>query len=101
MIGRGTTPTHSFTLPMGASNVKRIRVIYSQGDKVILKIDDSRFSINGTTAKVTLTQKETLLFNSSQPVDIQLRIVTKGGDSLVSDLIRTPVGVLLDDEVLE
>ena len=100
MIVRGTTPTHTFTLPVDESNVKRIRVIYSQGGEAVIKVDDGRVSVSGTTASVTLTQQETLSFQASKAVDIQLRVVTKGGDSLVSDPVRTFVGVCNDNEVL-
>jgi hypothetical protein len=33
---QGTTPTHQFTIPMDATVVQMVRVVYAQKDKVLL-----------------------------------------------------------------
>lgn len=95
----GTTPTHTFTIPADiASTISKVRIIYSQcGEKVMHK--DVTALTNGA-AVVKLAQAETLKFHNKKPIDIQLKVLTKSGDVLTSDIItRTPYECL-DCEVL-
>ena len=98
---RGTTPTHRFRLPVEESIVKEVRIIYEQsGEDVLLKtLKDCRLE-NGY-AVLKLTQEETLRFDSSQIVKVQMRMLTSGGDALASNIKRVAVGKLLEDEVME
>ena len=97
---QGTTPTHRFTIPLDAADVQRVRVTYAQSHKVLLvKEDECR--VEGNVIEVKLTQEDTLLFDGFSPVQVQVRVLTTGGDALASDLIRVPCDVALDKEVLE
>lgn len=97
---RGTTPTHTFTLPFDTNTVEKVRVIYAQGDivKVVKKETDCKLS--GNKISVKLTQQDTLRLNSKIKVDIQVRVVTRSEDSLASDIITVSVGRCLGSEVL-
>ena len=95
---RGTTPTHTFTVPIDASDVAKIRVIYSQHGRVILTRDYDTYQ-DGKLV-VQLSQEETLDFSSTQPVYIQLRVITLAGEALASEVIQTCAARLLEDEVL-
>lgn len=82
---QGTTPTHIFELPFETSLIAKVRVLYRQDGKVKLRKEHEECSLNGNTISIRLTQEETLMFDCTSPVEIQLRVITLGGDSLVSD----------------
>lgn len=98
---RGTTPTHTFTLPVDTDRVKSIRALYAQEKNIVLRLNTERFNLNGRTAKVKLTQEETLKFDETKLAEVQIRILTLDGDSLASNVKWVSVGRLLEDEVLE
>lgn len=95
---RGTTPTHTFVVPIDASDVAKIRVIYSQRGQVILTRDYDTYQ-DGKLV-VQLSQEDTLKFDDKQPVYIQLRVLTLAGEALASNVIETQSYWLLEDEVL-
>ena len=98
---QGSTPTHLFELPFSTEVINRVRVLYAQGDEVLFVKENDACTFDGRTIKVRLTQAETLLLDHKKPVQIQVRAMTTGGDSLVSPIKRVEVGQCLDDEVLE
>ena len=98
---RGTTPTHTFTLPFDVSNISKLKIIYAQNDSQIFCKGIEDCKLNGNTVSVSLTQSETLKFDHKKMVQIQLRVLSGGGDSLVSNVFNTSVGECLDNEVLE
>jgi hypothetical protein len=98
---RGTTPTHKFRLPFSAETVSKFKVIYAQDDVVILTKENESCECNGNVITVRLTQEETLLFDSKKIVQIQIRILTLGGDALASDIKLVDVDNCLESEVIE
>lgn len=98
---RGTTPTHTFTLPCDASMVKEVMVIYGQDDTEVFHKDTEDCKLEGDTVSVTLTQEDTFLFDHKKRVQIQLRVLTDGGDALASDVKITSIKKCLNEEVLE
>ena len=97
---RGTTPTHIFTLPFDNSLISKLRIIYVQGDKKVLVKEHEDCQIEGNTATVKLSQLETFLFDHMKQVEIQLRVLTKGGDALNSYPMKVSVERCLDNEVM-
>lgn len=97
---RGTTPTHTFEIPMEKAMIKSATVIYKQDDEIILRktIDDCR--IEDGKIVIHLTQEETLSFRCDKSVYIQVAILTPGGDALRSDIMRVTVDQCLDREVI-
>ena len=100
MIRRGTTPTHTFTLPFGQDQIKDIRISYTQDDVeiVVKQLDDCTF--NGNDCIVSLTQVETFSFEEGK-ADIQIRILTTVDTVLNSDIITRSVYKSLNEEVLK
>lgn len=95
----GTTPTHTFTLPSEIANVaEKVRVVYAQGDTVVLTKDVN--ALSGNDVIVKLTQEETLKFRHDLRVEIQLRILTSGGEALTSDIVIRKPYECLEKEVL-
>ena len=97
----GTTPTHRFTIPVEKADIQRVRVTYGQGYKPLLTKEDDDCQVEGNVLEVKLGQEDTLLFDADSKIQIQVRILTTGGDAFSSDLIRVPCGIALDREVLE
>lgn len=97
---QGTTPTHTFTIPFDTGVVAKARVLYAQNDAVKIVKKETDVEMSGNTITVRLTQEETLRLSHKHDTDIQLRIVTKQGDSLVSDIITVSTEQCLSDEVL-
>lgn len=96
----GTTPTHTFKIPFDASIIKDFKVIYVQDDVTILEKRVSDCALDGYSVKVTLTQEETFLFKPQDIVEIQLRVLTLGGEVLASIPEKVGVAKCLDKEVL-
>ena len=97
---RGTTPTHTFTLPISVDDVDKIRIIYAQGGVKIVKTN-ADCTMEGNTITTKLTQEDTLSMSSDTVVKIQLHLLTRAGEPLVSDIYRIKPGECLDDEVIE
>lgn len=97
---RGTTPTHTFKLPFDTEMVRNAMVIYAQNDVVVLEKEAQDCAMQGDEISVTLSQNDTLKFDCHSKVQIQLRVLTMGGDALASDVYVVSVGKCLNDEVL-
>lgn len=98
---RGTTPTHIFTLPIFAANIVKLRITYTQGQTVILEKTESDVERSGKTIKYTLTQEETLRFNSKNGVNVQVRVLTSDNTALASPIKKLSVSEVLNEEVLQ
>lgn len=96
----GTTPTHIFNVPLSASEIAKVRVLYSQNDTLLVTKTTTDCTIQDNQISVTLTQEDTFLFSDDYPVEIQIRVLTPGGNVLGS--IPKTVGVTkcLDTEVM-
>lgn len=97
---QGTTPKHIFAIPFDTSMVATCQVLYAQNDTVIITKDTEDCELDGKNIITHLTQKETFSFDHNVNVNIQIRVLTTGGDSLVSDIITVDVGRCLNEQVL-
>ncbi len=97
---RATTPTHNFDLPFDTSLIQKIKIAYSQNDKVILCKSEADCTFNEKRVTVKLTQEETALFDCRDFAEIQIRVLTLGNDALASEIMKVYVGQCLDDEVM-
>ena len=98
---RGTTPTHTFTLPFPVDTVANALIVYVQGDREVLRKTVSQCHMDGSTLSVTLTQEETLKFSCDKRAQIQVRVLTHNGDALASNILAVDVAKCLSQEVLE
>lgn len=98
---RGTTPIHTFEIPFDTYNIDKVNVIYAQDYKQVLKKTTDECELKGNQISLTLTQDDTLKFDSKRNVQIQVRVLTKDGKSLAS-YIETVVALrCLSDEVIQ
>ena len=97
---RGTTPKHIFKLPFDVSVIDEVRIIYAQGDTQIVVKDTADCTLERNTISVTLTQEDTFKFDCNQCVQLQVRVLTKEGESIASTIKHIGVDKCLDEEVL-
>lgn len=97
---QGTTPKHTFTLPFDTGTVAKVRVTYAQGGVVKVVKKETDCEMFGDVISVRLTQVDTLCFNCKLKTDIQVRVVTRDGEVLASDIITVSTKRCLDHEVL-
>ena len=95
---RGTTPTHTFTLPeeIPLSTFTVIFITYSQMGRVRVEKTIDDIIIDGHTVTVILTQADTLSFRSGS-VEIQMRAKTALGEAYASDIVTVPAEKILKD----
>lgn len=103
IIGRGTTPTHTFNVrSLLPGEIRTAQITYAQyGRNLIVKTNaNGGVKIDGTTICVDLTQEETLLFCDSGPAEAHLRVLTTNCKVPITDIFRVTVKRTLNDEVL-
>ena len=97
---RATTPTHIFELPFDINEfVDKVLITYKQ-DEIVLEKTLEDCNIEKNILSYKLTQEETNKFNNIVFVKIQIRVITKGGESLASDEYSKSVQDVLNDKVL-
>lgn len=97
---QGTTPTHSFTLPVSSSSVGEIYVSYNQNNSSLIEKsgDDISFTDmedGSCVASVTLSQTETLKLSPDSDCLIQIRFRTSTGAAFASQIISERVEKVL------
>lgn len=97
----GTTPTHIFTLPFTTDVIKCLRILYGQGNKLVLTKTTEDCTLEDKTIRVKLSQKETFLFNCTEAVKVQLRVLTNDGEALVSPINYVDPRECLEREELQ
>ena len=98
---RGTTTEHAFTIPIATSDIKEVKVTYTQGNSIVLSKKKNECELTDNTIVVSLSQEDTFKFDSSNHVKIQVRILTNTGQTLSSNIMTIGVGACLDNEVLK
>ena len=97
---RGTTPTHIYNLPFDSSLIKELRIVYAQKNDELFTKTLPDCTASGSEIRCTLTQEETFLFDFNLLVQIQLRILTTGGDVVSTKIFTKSVDECLKEEVL-
>ncbi len=102
---QGTTPTHTWFVPIGANLIRNARVTYKQKDDIVLTKEGNDFtitSVDSNRAKISckLTQEDTLKLDHEAKVKIQLHLLTTDGNALITHVYTRKVGECLAGEVL-
>ncbi len=97
---RGTTPTLEFTIPFDTSFLEEAYVTLSQNNVVVLDKALSDCKCDERKLSVKLTQEETLKLDCKCKTEIQVRVRTKEGDALASDIITVNTERILKDGVI-
>ena len=97
---RGTTPTFTFTADMDCGQLDKLDISFAQRDEVVLSKGLADCMINGNEITVSLTEEDTLLFDSRKnPVRIQLRAGI-GDTRIASNMMHTTAEAVLKDGCL-
>lgn len=124
MIVRGTTPYHSFIIPLEPEKIDKIYITYLQNNEVILDKSTTDITIEPVeeelenasmeepteftiSSQITLhlTQEDTLKFKFYPAAErniavIQVRVLTTDGEAYASNPVQERVfGVLKDGEI--
>ncbi len=102
-IGRGCTPTCTFTVAQDLSDCS-VFVSFGQKDEALFTItgDDLDLSVTDGVTTITCvpTQAQTLLLNAKYKTGIQVRWVDAAGTAGKTNLIHTDTEpILLDGEI--
>lgn len=97
---RGTTPTHTFTLPIDTVDIAKLRITYSQNKQTVVEKTEADVDLSGKRLEYTLNQTESLAFDTRNPVEIQIKIKTYQGTVVASKIMRFNVTEVLNEEVL-
>lgn len=97
---RASTPLHEFEIPIDPTTISKIKLTYSQDDKIVLeKSKDDLTNTGDEWWRIELTQEETNLFKSDL-AEVQIRVLTNEGKSIPSQIMKIYVGPVLNDEVM-
>lgn len=96
---RGTTPTLMFTTPYTADQVTSGYITFTMRGDVVLDIpvSDDSVVISDNAISLTLTQQQTLSFQSKATSLVQLRLVLDDGSAVASNIIKITIGDILKD----
>ena len=97
---RGTTPTHTFNTDIDLSEASVIWLTYKQNGKVLFTKEISDMTITAESISVTLTQEETLMFETDRNVKIQIRARFSDGSAIASNVIQTSANAILKEGVI-
>lgn len=100
MISKGCTVGNTFTVPFTKEEVEVLYITYQQRGKTVIEktLDDCSFGDGFISTG--FTQEQTLLFESSIRVCIQIRARLKDGTATKSNIIETDVDKLLKDGII-
>lgn len=94
---RGTTPTLEFTLPFNTNILAEAWITLSQHNTVVLNKKLEECELEDQKLVIKLTQAETLILDCEYNTEIQVRVRTKEGEALASDIITVSTDRILKD----
>lgn len=125
MITRGTTPYHSFVLPLKTEDISEVYITYLQNNEIIVDKTISDVTINDIDDEyenasmnepledfvpsceltIHLTQEDTLKFHFYPAAEkniavIQIRVLTTEGEAYASEPIHERIFGILKDGVI-
>ena len=125
MITRGTTPYHSFVLPLKTEDISELYITYLQNNEIIFEKSISEIEISDIDNEfenasvnepqedfvpsceltVHLTQEDTLKFKFYPAAEknvavIQIRVLTTEGEAYASEPIKERIFGVLKDGVI-
>ena len=97
---KGTTPTHTFHIPVSAEEVKKVKITYKQCGITVLTKREDECEIVDYAVSVRLTQEDTFKFNENELVCLQIRVITQNDEALACEPFYRDLFGCLDTEVL-
>lgn len=100
LIARGSTPTHSFSIPFDTNAIDGVIIIYAQNGAEVFRKTTADCTITNHDISVTLSQNDSLRLKADAPVKVQL-VVYSGGKAFTSNKIEMVVDDILSEDVAE
>ena len=100
MIGKGCTCKNTFEFPFSEGDVEAIRIAYCQDGKVLFEKHKEDCMFSYSQVSVELNQEDTLMFNSSKIIRIQIKVKLTDGSVTKSNIVETITDELLCCEVI-
>lgn len=97
---RGTTPTHIFETDIDLTSAEVVYITYKQTTGETLTKEKSDIAIEEDKLTIKLTQEETLAFQTTGRVSIQIRARFPDGSAIASNIIQTTADEILRDGVI-
>lgn len=97
---RGTTPTFDINCDVDLTNFT-IYVTLKQGQKEFTFTPSVEATQTGCTLSVTLTQEQTLEFNTKMAAAMQVRAVDASGLAIASNIMSVDIGAILREGVID
>lgn len=98
---RGTNPLLTFELPEPIT-LSALFITFQQREHTVLEKSLADVSYDKETGVISLplTQADTLLFSTTEPLWVQLRLRDNLDNAIASDPIRVDVGAIFKDGVI-
>lgn len=97
---RGSTPVNRFEQPLTKDKVQALSVTYVQDGAVVLKKKLNDVEVQDYKVVVNLDQEDTLKFDDTKQVKIQLKIKDIFNKMHISNVMYKTVGEVLDEDVM-
>lgn len=97
---QGTTPTITFNLPFDVSTIQNCEVYFGQNDELLVTKGYNDCVLTGQMLQVTLKQADTLQFDPSEKLQIQIRFRYNDGSVDATEIIKGKISDLLSDSVI-
>lgn len=102
----GSTPKHTYKLPIDTSTCNVVQVTYTQGDTQLVWQSNGATLPDGMTFDekkviIRLTQEQTFKFEPKKWATSQVRVLTTAGDAFVSKEFKIDVKVTQNKEILK
>ena len=101
---RGSTPTFTFEIPFDVNMIRNLFVTIKQTFRTeTIQVDKTmeQCEMQDNQISCILTQEDTLKFKQNRNASVQLRVLTTGNNSLVSDVFTVRIDELLKEGVIE
>lgn len=99
IIMQGTTPDQYYELPFSTDLLEKVSVTYRQKGKTVIIKRTEDCTLEGNNIIVSLDQEETMLFNPTEIVEVQIKVKTLEGEVMGCDEYRLSVKEIFDKEV--
>lgn len=97
---QGTTPTHTFTLPISVELIKTVEITYAQGGKIVLQKGNADVEMKDKKVILHLTQEDTFALEAAQLINVQLRPLMADGSVPETPIFTMHISKSLSKEVL-
>ena len=97
---QGTTPPHTYVLPMSTDMLQEIEIVYVQEGRTVVRRLKQDMACEGNKVTLQLTQNDTFSFSAESNVEIQVRVKTNEGAVFGSGSMYVTVEKCLSTEVL-